>query len=41
MNMMKKYAKFHKDSFSEKKVKFYLPSAIKLSETADCVYNFV
>ena len=41
MNMMNKCAKFHKDSLSGKKVKFNLPSAIELSETADFVYNFV
>ena len=41
MNMINKCAKFHKDSQSPKKVKFNLPSAIELSETADFVYNFV
>ena len=41
MNMMNKCAKFHKDSPSNKKVKLNLPSAIELSETAICVYNFV
>ena len=41
MNMMNKWAKFQKDSPSGKKVKFNLPSAIELSETAVCVYNFV
>ena len=41
MNMMNKCAKFHKDSPSDKKVKFNLPSAIELSETADFVYTFV
>ena len=41
MNMMNKCAKFHKDSPSDKKVKFNLPSASELSETADFVYNFV
>ena len=41
MNVMDKCAKFHKDSPSDKKVKFNLPSAIKLSETAFFVYNFV
>ena len=41
MNMMNKCAKFHKDSPSSKKVKFNLPNAIELSETADFVYNFV
>ena len=34
MNMMNKFAKFQKDSPSDKKVKFTLPSAIKPSETA-------
>ena len=34
MNMMNKCAKFHKDSPNEKKVKFNLPSAIELPETA-------
>ena len=38
---MNKCAKFHKDSPSDKKVKFNLPSAIELSATADIVYNFV
>ena len=41
MNMMNQYAKFRKDSPSDKKVKFNLPSAIELSETANFVYNFV
>ena len=41
MNMMNQCAKFHKDSPSDKKVKFNLPSAIELSETANFVYNFV
>ena len=41
MNMMKKCAKFHKNSPSDKKVKFNLPSAIKLSEMAVFVHNFV
>ena len=41
MNMMNKCAKFHKGSPSDTKVKFNLPSAIELSETADFVYNFV
>ena len=41
MNMMNKCAKFHKDRPSDKKVKFNLPSAIELSETAVFVYNFV
>ena len=41
MNMMNKCTKFHKDSPSDKKVKFNLPSAIELSETAVFVYNFV
>ena len=40
MNMMNKCDKFHKDSPSDKKVKFTLPSAIELLETADFVYNF-
>ena len=34
MNMMNKCAKFQKDSLSDEKVKFNLPSAIELSETA-------
>ena len=34
MNMMNKCAKFHKDSPSDKKVKFNLPSVIELSETS-------
>ena len=37
---MNKYAKFHKDSPSGKKVKLNLPSVTELSETADFVYNF-
>ena len=37
MNMMNKFAKFHKDSPSDKKVKFNLPSMIELLETADFV----
>ena len=41
MNMMNKCAKFHTDSPSGKKVKFNLPSVIKLSETDYFVYNFV
>ena len=41
MYMMNKCAKFHKDSPSDKKVKFNLPSVIELSDTADFVYNFV
>ena len=41
MNMMNKCAKFHEDSPSGKTVKFNLPSAIELSETADFEYNFV
>ena len=41
MNMMNKCAKFHEDSPSDKKVKLNLPSAIELSETAICVYDFV
>ena len=40
-SMLNKCAKFHGDSPSSKKVKFILPSAIELSETADFVYNFV
>ena len=40
MNMMNKCAKFHK-IVRDKKVKFNLPSAIELSETAEFVYNFV
>ena len=41
MNMMNKCAEFHKDSPSDKKVKFNLPSAmIELEGTADFVYNF-
>ena len=39
--MMNKCAKFHKDSPSDKKVKFNLPSAIKISKTTAFVYNFV
>ena len=41
MNMMNKCAKFHKVSPSGQKVKFNLPSAIELLETADFLYNFV
>ena len=41
MNMMNKCAKFHKDSPSERKVKFNLPSVIELSEMAIFVYNLV
>ena len=41
MNMMNKCAKFQQDSPSDKKVKFNLASAIKLSETAVFVYNLV
>ena len=41
MNMMNKYAKFHKDNPSAKKVKFNFRSAIEVSETADFVWNFV
>ena len=37
-NMMNRCAKFHKDN---PLIKFNLPSAIELSETADFVYNFV
>ena len=40
MDMINKCAKFHEHSPSGKKVKFNLPSAIELSETADFVYNF-
>ena len=36
INLMNKCAKFHEDSPSGKKVKFNLPSAIELTETADC-----
>ena len=32
MNIMNKCAKFHKDSPSDKKVKFNLPSTVELSE---------
>ena len=39
--MLNKCAKFHGGSPSGKKVKFNLPSAIELSETADFVYYFV
>ena len=39
--MMNKCVKFHKDSPSDKKVKFNIPSAIELSEKAVFVYNFV
>ena len=39
MNMMKKCAKFHKDSPSGKKVKCNLARAIELSETAVFVYK--
>ena len=41
--MMNKSAKFHEDSLKDKKkkVKFNLPSAIELLETADFVYNSV
>ena len=41
MNMMEKYAKFHKDSPRGKIVKFNLSGAIELLETANFVYNFV
>ena len=41
MNMVNKGTKFHKDSPRGKKVKFNLARAIKLSETAVIVYNFV
>ena len=40
MNMMNKCAKLHKDSPSDKKVIWNLPSAIELSETDVCVDNF-
>ena len=39
--MINKCAKFQKDSPSDKEVKFNLPSAIEVSETAVFVYNFV
>ena len=39
--MIKKYAKFHKDSPSDKKVKLNLPNAIELSEMAVFVCNLV
>ena len=38
---MNKFAKFHKDSPSGKKVKFNLARVIELSERAVFVYNFV
>ena len=41
MDMMNKCAKFNKESQTIKKVKFNLPSAIELSETADFVYDLV
>ena len=41
MNIVNRCAKFHKDSPSDKKVNFNLPSTIELSETAVFVYNFV
>ena len=41
MNMMNKCAKVHEDRPSGKHVKFNLPSAIELAETAYFVYNFV
>ena len=41
INMMNKCARFHKDSPNDKRVKFNLPSAIELSETAVLGYNFV
>ena len=41
MNIMKKCAEFHKYRPSDEKVKFNLPSAIELSETAVFVYNLV
>ena len=40
-NMMNKCAKFHKDSQRDKIVKFNLPNAVELSETAVFEYNFV
>ena len=39
--MLNKFANFHGDSLSGKKVKFNLVRAIELWETADFVYNFV
>ena len=33
--------KFHKDSPSDKKIKFNLASGIELLETANFLYNFV
>ena len=40
--MMNKCANFHKGSpRSKKKVKFHLPNAIELLETAGFVFNFV
>ena len=41
MNMMNKCVKFYKNNPNGKKVKFNLPSAIELLETAVFVYNFV
>ena len=41
MDMTNKCAKFHEHSRKGTKVKFNLPSAIELSETADFEYNFV
>ena len=41
MNMMNKFATFHKDNPRGKKVKFNLERAIELSETAVFVHNFV
>ena len=38
--MLNKFAKFHEDSPSGKKVKFNLARSIELSGTADFVYNF-
>ena len=38
-NIMNKCARFHGDSPKGKKIKFNLPSAIELSETAVFVYN--
>ena len=39
--MVNKCAKFYGDSPSDKQVKFNLPSAIELSDTAVFVNNFV
>ena len=40
MNMMNKCAKSNKNSSTDKKVKFNVPSAIELLEMAEFVYNF-